>query len=799
MFDRWILWINKRNNTYIKEFNPEKGIRLANNKIETKKFLTQRWIPIAQTIAHIKNRNDRLNFDFDSIENSTFVIKPNKGSKGKWIFVIKERKKQQWAHEFLIGDKRVNENDLKNQAVEIFDGAYSSSNKLDTILIEDRLIPGSWFLDFCEYGLADIRIIIFNLVPIIAMLRMPTKESGGKANLAQWWIGLWLDIVTGKITSLYRQEKSYTTEFPDERKHVKNKKIPYRQEIIQYSANAQYFVNIGYLGMDRVITNKWPKLLEINARAGLEIQNITGKPLLSIMKKIEDLDITTPEKGIEISKSLFSDERINEVREQNIVYLSQTWRLVYKKDNKKRALAVTVNAWIDKLQNYTSEKVFKKILWAESVNIDLWHHDKIFKNISLTSSDKIKGNKIILWQQSLENYYIKPIHKSNVNTRIINPNCLVEEEVISLKILDEKIRLINKSVNLAQILKPTNYLDEFDAFVSHHGNYNPQFTYKFPSYKELNAFQDEINELNNKYRIKEQIESSFANIFFDKLDELQIKINLIKAYKKQNFWQIDHYNKILFGEIDNNLLALSKQKIDQWIHFWAKELWRMLHDEEIISYIREYINKKWIIGVRVKKDYFGLSKIAVWCWKYATIKVKDTAMVREYKLISKLVHEVDIHAMRYLNGKKTWWNILATGTASYLETEEWIAVYLANKKLQEYIPWYDGIAKYKNYYRVDQASRLNFAELGECVRQTKDAIRGKNKRIVNYKSLFNTLLKFTKGKKDTSIKNTGIIFGKNLVYLSGYQKIKNHLEANGKLDNLLKYGKTNLKNISFFK
>jgi glutathione synthase/RimK-type ligase-like ATP-grasp enzyme len=56
--------MNKRNNTYIKEFNPEKGIRLANNKNQTKKFLTQRGIPVPQTLVHLKTTTDWLEFDF---------------------------------------------------------------------------------------------------------------------------------------------------------------------------------------------------------------------------------------------------------------------------------------------------------------------------------------------------------------------------------------------------------------------------------------------------------------------------------------------------------------------------------------------------------------------------------------------------------------------------------------------------------------------------------------------------------------------------------------------------------------
>ena len=831
MLTRWILWINKRNNTYIKEFNPTKWIRLANNKNQTKRFLTQRWIPVPQTLAHIKNRQDWLSFDFSKITNHTFVIKPNKGSKGSWIFVIQDIRKKEWFltkkksndtklenifsffrksdqsyivdywYEFLIGKKRVSEYEIKLQWVWIYDWKFSSSNKTDTILIEDRLIPWPWFSEFCEHWLADMRIIMFNLVPIIAMLRMPTEESWGKANLAQWWIWLWLDIVSGKITSLYRKGQSYTDEFPQKWKNFKWKKIPYWQEIIQYSANAQYFVNIGYLWMDWVITNKGPKLLEINARAWLEIQNITWKPLLTIMKKIEDIEITTPSKWIEISRSLFSDERINELKDQHIVYLSQTWKLLYQRDSKKRGLPITITVWIDKIKNYTSEKVLKKLTWAKDITIDLWHHDTIFKNISLTSSKDIQWNKIVLWQQSLANYYIKPIHKSRVSTRFINPDYIIEDELVSLKLLDEKISIINRQLNLAQILKPSNYLDEFDKFVSLHGEYNPQFIYNFPTYKELHSLTEQIKELDIKYRQKEYFDSLFSNLFFEKLDEMQIKINLIKAYKKQDFSLINHYNKLLFWEINNTLLDISKEKLKEKIYFHPSELWEILKWEEIVHYIKNYITKKKLDWVRVRKDDTTLSRISVWFWKFATIKLKTTASFREYKLISKLVHEIDVHVMRYLNWKNTWWNILSTWTAGYLETEEWLSVYLSNQKLQEYLPWYDGISKYKNYYFIYNSQFLDFSELSQLIIETKESLRNtQTDKAINYKVLFNTTLKFMKWIKDTSVKNTWIIFWKNLIYLNGYEKIKQlNITNPEKIKQLIKYGKCKIDDLKYMK
>jgi hypothetical protein len=55
----------------------------------------------------------------------------------------------------------------------------------DTIILEELILPGEGFKKYCEYGLADVRVIVFNLIPVAAMLRVPTLESDGKANLSQ--------------------------------------------------------------------------------------------------------------------------------------------------------------------------------------------------------------------------------------------------------------------------------------------------------------------------------------------------------------------------------------------------------------------------------------------------------------------------------------------------------------------------------------------------------------------------------------------------------------------------------------
>lgn len=149
-----------------------------------------------------------------------------------------------------------------------------------------------------------------------------------------------------------------------------------------------------------------------------------------------------------------------------------------------------------------------------------------------------------------------------------------------------------------------------------------------------------------------------------------------------------------------------------------------------------------------------------------------------------------MHVMRYMNGKKTGRSIFSTGTAGYLETEEGLAVYLANKKLQEYLPGYDGISKYKNYDRCFQSMTLNFSELAEYIIDTKTTMSRRKNPPINYKSLFNTILKFKKGQRDTAIKNTGIMFGKNLVYLNGYKQIEEKIAKDGEqIKKTLQHGK----------
>lgn len=820
MFTRGILWMHKRNNNYIKRLNPEQWIKLANNKYKTKQMLAKRSISVPETFKLVKNFLQRLSLDIDRLQSHQFVIKPNQGSKGNGIFLVKGVRKidtsiskkrfeklhdiiTYWTvikprpYEYLVWSNWISDDMLTKKVFPIFSWRYSLNYQSDSVLIEELLVAGSGFEDFCRYGLADIRVIVCNLVPISAMLRMPTEQSWWKANLAQGGIGFGIDIASGTIVSCSYKDIYYATTFPDVFASFKWKKLMFWDQILYQSASIQFFTNVGYLGLDRVITSDGPKLLEANARAWLEIQNITGKPLLHRIRKIEDITIKSPEKWVEIAKTLFSSK--DRTTNISFVYLSQWGRLTYIKDTKRRGLAVIVKLDIHKEKNYCSAKVWKKIMSWNDLQLKLLWSDISFHDISFIIDTTLQWNTVTLGYTSVKSHPIKAIHTYNIVTSLFASWSIDEDEVASLKFLDDTIKTFNQQLNLSQLLYPINYLQEFDRFVSRWGAYNPVFRYQLPSFTQLQSLTDEIDMLMHRYRHKQYFNSSISTLFFHKLDETLLKIKLIRAYKRQDFDMIHQLNSKIFAKIDPTLLQLSKQKITQWLHFKPSELWDILAIDEVLKVTKEYIRKQKISNIRIKQVYDWLSRMSLWIGKYATLQVSSWIEIRFHKLIAKLIHEIDVHARRFLQGKKSWRNILATGTAWYLKIEEGIAILKSDMYLQSIIADYDSISKYKNYDRVATSATLNFLQMYEYIMDTKSQLSRRDDPEYSYKSLFNTLLQYYKWMRNTDISDTGVIFGKNLLYLEGYMLARSIDQHDPKtIEKLLASWKISVDDLEYF-
>ncbi len=845
MLNHGVLGINARNLSYIKKFNWKKEIRLANDKLATKKFLSERWIPFAKTYEVIKDRKQLFDVDFSKLPAKDFVIKPNRWSKWKWIYVVKylwnkestikdgevnshfehdlsweksilaknrfltpsemtrdSMKKfstrirklvdkfqnmPNFPYEYKIWNNIVSDNELRRYILDDLDGKNSMTNGNDKVIVEEKLVPWDTFKEFCKFWLADMRIIVFNLVPVWAMVRIPTEKSGGKANLAAGGIWAWIDIWTWVIKSVYVNHKSYTNNFPEEYKHLKWIKIPYWDDILLWSSKIQYFVNLWYLALDWVITDDWPKLLEINARAWLELQNITWVKLAKTLDKISDLKIKYPEKWVEIAKTLFSQED-KEIFPQKILYLSQIGKLKIKSDEIKYYNEILVKVDINKSENYVSKDIYE---WIKSWNPDdttllLWDNDIVIKWIKFLLDKNLAENEVVLWNNITSNYLIKSVNKASEFHDIISTKNLQIQEKNRLHAIDDEISKIGKKLILSSILKPINYIEEWDKFLQNNWKYNPKFRYNRPedevlqaTIKSLIVLQDELN--------KEKYNTNFTKLFLNKIEELLYRANLINAYKKKDYKNILLYNEKLYWKIDNKILQISKDKIFENGSGKTFDLWKVLSINEVKEKIEGYLSKKWIEWVDIIVSMAHLTRISVLFGKKPKIKISGHIPFKEKELDSILAHEIDTHLTRYINWSHTMRKIFKEWTWFYLADEEWFAIF--NEK--KYLPnGYEKYTNYKMYFLISEARKYPFEKLVNLASffyPTKDLER-----------IFKTILKIKKWIEDTSIVNEWAVYFKEKVYLDWYMKINDWVEKWNSIEWMYK-GKAKLDDLNLLK
>jgi alpha-L-glutamate ligase-like protein len=142
---------------------------------------------------------------------------------------------------------------------------------------------------YSHQGVPDIRIIVFQGYPVMAMLRLATTASDGKANLHQGAVGVGLDIGSGRGLNAVQFNRPITLH-PDTGLALENIQIEAWDEMLEMASRCYEATGLGYMGVDLVVdANEGPLLLELNARPGLAIQMANGRGLLPRLRAIEAL------------------------------------------------------------------------------------------------------------------------------------------------------------------------------------------------------------------------------------------------------------------------------------------------------------------------------------------------------------------------------------------------------------------------------------------------------------------------------------------------------------------------------
>jgi alpha-L-glutamate ligase-like protein len=414
------LGMNARNYLYIYPNNDSESKKRADDKMETKKILIKHNIATPKMLARFQNRKQIEDFDWSTLPENGFVIKPARGYAGGGIIAFKTFK--DGIATSVVGEQ-YNVEQMKKHSFEILDGGFSLQFLPDKCFIEERLIPHPMFKKLGAVGIPDIRVIVFHHVPVMAMMRFPTEESGGKANLTLGAICFGIDLRTGITTSAYSKKGMIST-IPSTKIKVRGIKIPMWDEILLMAAQTQSVSGLGYAGVDIVIDkNGMPNILEVNARPGLGIQNANLDSLRTRLERIEAIPIPSPERGIEVAKSLFATAFAEKVPATNRV-VSVIQPLTVSHNGK----SIQVEAKLDTGAFRTSidKKLAKELelpLTGEVVHVKsasgvgnrplvkatiILTGKKIPTTASITDRSKMKY-PVIVGRRDLKDFLIKPV------------------------------------------------------------------------------------------------------------------------------------------------------------------------------------------------------------------------------------------------------------------------------------------------------------------------------------------------------------------------------------------------------
>jgi len=388
--------MNARNLIYIRPNNKKSAKKLADDKLRCKRVLKKAGVPVPKLIKSIRTHEELDNFDFSTLPNS-FVLKPNFGFGGEGILVV-YGKKRGGENIWIKADRsQVTENHLRTHIKNILDGSFSRMDTTDVAFFEERIQLYQGFKPYAFRGVPDIRILVYNRVPVMAMVRIPTESSGGTSNLHRGGIGVGVDMTTGVTTTAIQYDK--IIEKSPKGMLLSGIKIPQWKEILELAIKAQDVSKLGYLGADIAIDReRGPVFMELNARPGLSIQVANQEGLISRLNRVEGLKIKTIRRGVALAQNLFGgeiEEEIEGISGKRIIGTVERVKTIGR--NRQE---IKVEAKIDTGASFTSmglelarelgfgetideyEKIISKYRnWDELKEMTKQERESLFKNI----------------------------------------------------------------------------------------------------------------------------------------------------------------------------------------------------------------------------------------------------------------------------------------------------------------------------------------------------------------------------------------------------------------------------------
>lgn len=310
-----ILGMNARNQMFTSQ-NSSRAKRFGTSKYATKVLLENKGIPTARVFGILGTKEDINDFPWETMEKN-FVIKPSNGNAGKGILIFKRQDTDQQHWIDTLGH-RISRDEIILHCFDILEGQYSTYGATPHVIVEERVPIHSKLLKYSYKGTPDIRVIVFNHVPVMAMLRLPTPESEGRANLHQGALGVGIDMFSGVTTFAITGKGDPISTLPDGKKKVNGIKIPSWTTLLNVAVTAADAAGLTFCGVDLFIhEEKGPLVVELNANPGLSIQLANHAGLLRRLERVTDLNVLNPEHGVKIGQSLFAENFSDKIKAED--------------------------------------------------------------------------------------------------------------------------------------------------------------------------------------------------------------------------------------------------------------------------------------------------------------------------------------------------------------------------------------------------------------------------------------------------------------------------------------------------
>jgi alpha-L-glutamate ligase-like protein len=272
-----VVGLNARNQ-HIRRSNPLDAIRLVTDKAATKDVLLADGVPVTPTLGVVRARRWARHLTADQLPDE-WVMKPNQGRGGHGILIASGRVGTGWSR---TSGRPLPLSEVRDHLRLLLDGEFSAHSR-DVALLEPVVRAHPALARLSYQGLPDIRVICADDEPRLAMLRLPTARSGGRANLHQGAIGAAVDVGSGVVVAA-RMGRQDLERHPDTGRRLLGAHIPFWGAVLHAASRCGPATGLRYVGADVVVDLHGPLILEVNARPGLQIQNVTASGMRRLLE-----------------------------------------------------------------------------------------------------------------------------------------------------------------------------------------------------------------------------------------------------------------------------------------------------------------------------------------------------------------------------------------------------------------------------------------------------------------------------------------------------------------------------------